>query len=267
MKTSLFRIVIAALFILVIYLTGYQFISREIRGILKTDICHKGPKIEQPKIKFIRINNLVAEPTPYELPDSISCFVRRYGLGRYQYISLLKDSVYQVQVNLPREKFISDNGKWVITKKGYLALKSNINYQNILVDSNYYLRVDSNSIKQLPSVKASLVSLLTKSKADSFSYLILKHYCPNLVWFAKGERIKRGNLAKVINKIDCYLKWDGKNVFYFKPVTYKGYITILELDNLLYANDQQIEEVSKYIDLIPNNISGGFCPYIAYSKE
>jgi hypothetical protein len=62
------------------------------------------------------------------------------------------------------------------------------------------------------------------------------------------------------DEIAYYIDWPEKNVFYYRPVTYKYYVVLLGFDQ----RDSRLEWATKYIARKIDGLTGHFVPLMEF---
>ncbi len=187
-------------------------------------ITSKWKRIKISDIKYMKIATASKEPAPCDLPEGMRYFAT-FGYTESFLLSLKENRQYQILMRPHFGLLIWDKGTWSKTLEGNIALKSVKNYRDLWIDKNTSLGVDSAVIAMLPDIKLKIQELLNKSKSDSIGYGTLKVICPK-IWGSYYDPISRKDLMRFAEEIDRYRADSTKNVFQFKPVTYKGYIIL-----------------------------------------
>jgi len=258
------KIIRAVLLALIISFIGYYIIFPFLRNTVNDSIISiyenirfhaissSWPRIKMSEIKYMKIATTSTEPVQCDLPENMRYFAA-FGWTESFLLSLEGNGRYQTLMRPHFGLLIWDKGTWSKTETGFIALKSERRYRELWIDAHTDLDVDSSVIAMLPDIKVKIKGLLSKSKSDSISYGTVKAICPK-IWGFYETPISRKDLMGFTEEIDHYVADSTKNVFRLKPVTYRGYVILIELDSHWHTPEEQMKSIPIKIDSISKYI-------------
>jgi len=192
-------------------------------------------------------------------------------------MTLRTERTYETAVRMHFGGMILDRGHWQVTKTGDIVLRSDMQYHDLPSDDLWYLSVNSDTLADLPMIKARVQDFLERTPGESFPFATVKaihrhpvRNNPQKTYSAftcfHPSPVRRQSLQRLLAQIDEYLAWPDKNAFHFRPVTYKSYVFLVDLDAKFPSQKEQIVQFKNRVD----GLTGSQIPwdtYIALTRE
>lgn len=208
----------------------------------------------------------VSTPTIAKLTTDNDIYLVAYGPAESSLLELHKDGTYTTRIRMHLGSINSDEGTWSISGNGDIALKSDKRFHDIYVDRVLWISVDRKIFSDLPEIKKSLQILLKSSSEDLIPYdklVGVKEYqgkygkIKAIHCYSEGP-VARDVIIKTINNIEAYQNKTGQNIFYWRPITYKSFLFMVNTDDHWYTVDKFTNKIVTTIDNHSENESFAF---------
>lgn len=197
-------------------------------------------------------------PAAFQIPAGDFFFARYEGTDSL-FLSLRTSGRYQELVREHVGVMVWDEGVWSSTDSGDVALRSEMRYRDLRSDEHWYVMVNESVLADLPALKRDILAFLEKSSESTFPFKDVERIREYPSRFNRDwtysvftgndwEPVSRKSLEDFTGEIDRYLSWSDKNVFHLRPVTYKSYAFLVELDSEYFSVDEQIERLRGQVD-------------------
>ena len=237
------------------------------RGLYKA--LFERPQREPPE-GIWRTPDFAKSPVVFQIPAHDFFFARYQGTESLL-LALRTSGRYQVLVREHLGVMVWDEGDWSSTDSGDIALRSEMRYHHLRSDEHWYVMVNESVLADLPALKRDILAFLERSTDSTFSFKDVERireypsrYDPNWKYSVftgnDWEPVSRQSLEDFTGEIDRYLSWSDKNVFHLRPVTYRAYAFLVDLDSEYFSADEQIAGLRDQVD----NLTGDKVPVDVY---
>jgi len=205
------------------------------------------------------------EPVPlsFALPDRDMFFAEYHGSDSFL-MALRTHGIYQTVVRMHVGSMAWDRGTWRLTDSGDILLRSDRRFHDLTSDEHWYVMVSDLILADLPALRAGIEDFLARNPADVFSFAEVEAirsypaaYDPRETFSAftgySWETVQRDSLEHFLTQMDDYLAWSEKNVFHLRPITYRSYVFLMDLDSRLYAPEMQLSKMKHEVDALRGN--------------
>lgn len=217
----------------------------------------------------------VQSPAKFELPQT-DIFFAEYGTHS-RFMEIRTNATYQTILRMHFGAILWDEGTWHVTETGDILMLSHIRFHNLYSDDHWYIMVDSNILADLSTIKTNIQDFLQLSSSNTYTLAEAEDirrystcYDTNKTFSAftgyDWKPVRRDSLDDFLTQIDTYLASHEKNVFRLRPVTYRSYVFLIDLDSHFFSPEEQLTKLKKDVDALRKKEIPSYI-YVALTPE
>ncbi|MDH5670483.1 MAG: hypothetical protein OEY86_20980 [Nitrospira sp.] len=186
------------------------------------------------------------------IPSDRDIYFKFDGLNFSRYLHLRRDGTYRQVVREHLYVEEKDVGKWEQNQVGNLLLKSDLHYHSIDSGTLSISVWHRERLDTLLDLRQRIQRFLKNNRSLSFPRDEVERIreravigSPEIqigdIMVFSARNVQRSDLEELLPAIDQFMASTAKNVFVFKPFSYKGDVIFIE-DDRLALTEQIIEE-------------------------